>query len=197
VNARFYSIKDEIRIIGFDDAPFQREDRSVLVVGAVYRGGGFMDGVVSTEVEVDGLDSTEKLSELLNNLRFGDVRIVMIDGIAFGGFNVVDIKSLNEATDLPVIVVTRDMPDFDGIWNALKHTQDPKKRRKLIEDAGEPMFVETAEEGGVYIQFSGINFDDAAKIVRMSSTHSLIPEPIRAAHLIAQGVSIGQSKGRA
>jgi len=37
----------------------------------------------------------------------------------------------------------------------------------------------------------------AAKIVRISATHSLIPEPLRIAHIIASGIKNGESHGRA
>ncbi|MBU0761959.1 MAG: DUF99 family protein [Candidatus Altiarchaeota archaeon] len=192
---QFYSIKEEVRVVGFDDGPFKRGDTHVLVVGCVFRGGVFMDGVVSTTVEVDGLDSTDKLCELLLNLRFKDVRVVMLDGIAFGGFNVVDIKRLHEESGYPVIVVTRDMPDFDEIKNALKHTDDPSIRLKMMEDAGKPHFVKTKGEKGVYIQFVGLEKKDAEGIVSVCATRSLLPEAIRCAHLIGQGLALGQSRG--
>jgi len=37
----------------------------------------------------------------------------------------------------------------------------------------------------------------AEYIVKLSSTRSLIPEPIRVAHLIASGVALGESMGGA
>ncbi|MBD3388845.1 MAG: DUF99 family protein [Candidatus Altiarchaeales archaeon] len=194
---RFYSIKDEVRVLGLDDGPFKRDDSDVLVVGAVFRGGSFMDGVISTRVSVDGLDSTARLAEVIGKTRFRDLRVIMLDGIAFGGFNVVDINRLCEETGLPVIVVTRNMPDFREIRRALMNLRDGKDRYRLMEDAGEPKPVETRDNKFVYIQAAGINFKDAEEIVRLSSTRSLIPEPIRVAHLIAQGVVSGESKGKA
>lgn len=193
----FYSIKDEIRIIGFDDGPFSRGDESVLVVGCVFRGGRQLDGVVSARVMVDGLDSTDVLAGLLKDLRFKDVRVVMIDGIAFGGFNVVDIRRLSEETGYPVICVTRDRPDFDAIKAALEHTDDPGARFKMMACAGEPVECSSNKEGSVYIQFHGIGEEDAKRIVAVSSTHSFLPEPLRCAHIIASGVVSGQSRGKA
>lgn len=195
--ARFYAIKDEVRILGFDDGPFKRGDRETLVVGTVFRGGRWMDGVLSTKVLVDGLDATDKLVSLIKKCRFKDVRVVMIDGIAFGGFNVVDIHGLYDETGLPVIVVTRDMPDFNGIRAALKHLGESDLRWSLIQKAGEPRPVETKKGKYVYIQAAGIGFADAEAIVKVSATRSLIPEPIRVAHLVAQGIVSGQSKGKA
>ncbi|MCK4491950.1 MAG: DUF99 family protein, partial [Candidatus Altiarchaeales archaeon] len=61
--------------------------------------------------------------------------------------------------------------------------------------AGEPRKVETRENRFIHIQYYGISFEDAEKIVRLSATRSLIPEPIRAAHLIASGFVLGESRG--
>jgi len=194
---KFYRVKPEVRILGFDDGPFKRSDKDVLVVGVVYRGGSFLDGVVSTKVNVDGLDATRKLVTLVKKTRFKDVRVIMLDGLAFGGFNMVDMEALHEKTQLPVIAVTRDMPDFAKISKALDHLPNKKKRWRCIEKAGEPVAVATKPGRRIYMQYSGLRQEDAAAIVRLSATHSLLPEPIRVAHLVAQGIVLGESKGKA
>ena len=58
-------MKKEIRVIGIDDAPFNKEkDREVLVIGTFFRGGSFMDGLVSCKVALDGSDSTDKIIKM-------------------------------------------------------------------------------------------------------------------------------------
>ena len=47
------------------------------------------------------------------------------------------------------------------------------------------------------MQTSGISKEDAQKIVTLSTTRSAIPEPIRVAHIIAAGITTGESKGNA
>jgi uncharacterized protein len=194
---RFYRVKSEVRVIGFDDSPFRRGDSEVLVVGCVFRGGKSMDGLLSFKVSVDGLDATERLIASLSNMRFRDVRVVMLDGIAFGGFNVVDIKRIYNETGYPVIAVTRRMPDFEEIKSALTHTSDAKKRWDMMACAGEPFFVKTKGEKGVYVQCAGLNSHDASEIASVCATRSLLPEPIRCAHIIASGMVFGESRGKA
>ncbi|MFH1788202.1 MAG: DUF99 family protein [Candidatus Altiarchaeota archaeon] len=196
-DARFYRIKCEVRILGFDDAPFTRKDREVIIVGTVFRGGTILDGVLSTKVRVDGLDATDKIISLVSSCRFKDVRVIMLDGLGFGGFNLVDIKRVNEETKLPVIVVVRRKPDFKGIDKALDNLPDKDERVGIIKKAGEPVRAETSNGKHIYIQYTGINEEDAKEIVRISATRSLIPEPIRVAHLIGQGIILGQSRGNA
>ncbi len=194
---KFYRVKEEVRILGIDDAPFKRGDREVLLVGTVFRGGSYMDGVLTTKIRVDGFNATEKIADMVKKCRFKDLRVIMLDGIGFGGFNVVDIDALFKKTKLPVIVVTRKKPDFADIKNALKNLSSPGRRWRCIEKAGEPVKTETKYGKHVYIQTRGIRLEDAKRIVKLASTRSLIPEPVRVAHLIAQGVVLGESRGKA
>lgn len=186
-------VKKEIRILGIDDAPFNKFKKGkVLVIGTVFRGGQFLDGVLSTKATIDGSDSTQKLISMINKTRHKpQLQIIMIDGIALGGFNIIDIKKLYKKTKLPVIVVIRRMPDIKNIKRILKKIKQEKKI-KLIDQAGIPIKI-----GKIYCQFTGITLEKAKQVLKVSSTHSFIPEPIRIAHLIASGVVLGESRGSA
>lgn len=196
--AKFYSIKDEVRILGIDDSPFEpKSSGRVLIVGAIMRGGSCLDGVLSSDVEVDGLDATRRVVEMAGNTSHRDLRVVMLDGLGFAGFNLVDIQEVYMETGLPVIVVVRQKPDFDKIKSALQNLPDFSFRWGCIEKAGEPHQVESRDGKSIYIQVHGISLEDAREIVKLSATRSLIPEPIRVAHLIASGIILGESRGRA
>ncbi len=72
---------------------------SVIVVGVVFRGGCSIDGVMHTNIAIDGLDATEQIASMINSSpHCKQLRLVMLNGITFAGFNVVDIKRLNLAT---------------------------------------------------------------------------------------------------
>jgi len=204
-------MKREIRLMGIDDGPFGKYQKpkvfdhagnsknfpafkkgNVLVIGTVFRGGDWLDGVVSTKVRVDGTNSTSKLIDMINKCKFKpQLHAIILDGIAFGGFNIIDIQKLNKKTKLPVIVVIRRKPNFDKIKETLKKI-NKSKRYKLIEKAGEVHKI-----GKIYVQLKGISLKDAKKILDISCTRSLIPEPLRTAHIIASGVVEGESKGNA
>lgn len=197
-NIKFYKIKNEIRILGIDDAPFDLyNDKTVPLIGTIFRGGNWLDGVLKTDIRVDGTDATEKIAEMVNKTRHKDLRIIMLDGISFGGFNLVDIEELFRRTTLPVIVIVRQMPDFKAIKKALKNLKNQKFYQNCMEKAGKPLKVETKPGKFIYIQSHGLKFSDAERIVKLSSTRSLIPEPIRVAHLIASGIVLGESRGGA
>jgi endonuclease V-like protein UPF0215 family len=187
----FRVIKPEIRVLGVDDGQFvPHVPGQVLVVGVVFRGGYWLDGVMHTKIAVDGFDATDKIASMITGSpHLKQLRVVMLNGITFAGFNVVDIKALNKATNLPVITVTRDKPDLDEIHEALQNLPESERRWNLVLDAGEPSFLSTRNaEETVYVQTAGISMEDAEKIVRLTSTRSSVPEPLRVAHLIASGI---------
>jgi len=189
---RFRSIKPEIRVLGVDDGVFIPHSKGLVdVVGIVFRGGYWLDGVMRTEIEVDGLDATEKIaSMIIESPHYKQLRIIMLSGITFAGFNVVDIKELYSKTGLPVIALTRDLPKMEEIKQALENLPEKEKRWKAILNAGEIFEVQTREgEEPIYMQIAGIEREDAEKIVKITSTRSNIPEPLRVAHIIASGLT--------
>lgn len=194
----FRSIKQEIRILGVDDAPFTPHTSDpVMVVGTVFRAGKWFDGILRTFVQVDGDDATEKIISMVNGSRQKEqLGIIMLDGVTFGGFNVANIPRICRETGIPVIVVMRKQPNFERIKKALQNFKNWEDRWKSILEAGEIHRVDKEGEP-VYIQICGMDLEDAVEVVKLSSTRSAIPEPIRAAHLIAAGVTTGESRGSA
>lgn len=189
---KFRVIKPEIRVLGVDDGVFTPHMEGLVpVVGVVFRGGYWLDGVMNTKVEVDGFDATSKITAMiLNSPHFKQLRVIMLNGVTFAGFNVVDLKKLNMETKLPVIAVTREEPDFAKIREALKSLPKSEERWKIMLNAGKTFEVSTRSESEkIYVQVSGIFEEDARKILRLTSTRSSIPEPLRVAHLVASGIS--------
>lgn len=180
-------------VIGFDDAPFARSHRGdVLVVGAVFAGQR-LEGVLSTRVRRDGANAATRLAACIEASRFRpQLQAVLLQGIALAGFNVVDLAALGRSTGLPVLVVARREPGLERIRSALER-RVPGGRRKwrLIEAAGpmEPL-------AGVYVQRHGLSPAAARNLLTGLQLHGLMPEPLRVAHLIAGGVTTGESRHR-
>jgi len=187
----FRVIKPEIRVLGVDDCPFIPHTKGqVPVIGVVFRGGYWLDGVMHTKIAVDGFDATEKIGAMITNSpHYKQLRVIMLNGVTFGGFNIVDVKALNAATKLPVITVTREKPDLTKIRKALKNLSKSQERWNTILNAGEPFEMPTRRgKKKIYTQVAGISRDDAQKILRLTSTRSNIPEALRVAHLVASGI---------
>ena len=181
-------------VVGFDDAPFDRSWRGdVPVVGAVFAGNR-LEGILYGRVRRDGANAARNLARLAVESKYGaQLQLILLQGIALAGFNVVDLDELSGLTGLPVLVVARKAPRLDKIRRALL-TRVPGGARKwsLIERLGPMEHV-----AGVYVQRLGLTFKQAERVIEGLAVHGNIPEPLRAAHLIAGGVASGQSRGRA
>lgn len=180
--------------IGIDDAPFSRDHRGdVTVIGAVFAGDR-LEGVLSSKVRRDGANATDRVATMIDESRFrAHLGVVLLQGIALAGFNVIDIRVLNERLGLPVLVVARHQPDMQSIRRALLE-KVPGGRRKwrLIEKTGpmEPI-------DNLWIQRAGLDLDQARALLTRFTLTGNLPEPVRTAHLIAGGITTGESSHRA
>jgi endonuclease V-like protein UPF0215 family len=194
---RFRSVKPEIRVLGIDDGGFVPRTKGLVdIVGVVYRGGYWFEGVMRTEIAIDGLDATEKIADMIKGSPYyREIRVVVLDGVTFAGFNVVDITELSRRIDLPVIAVAREKPDMERIRRALENLPDFEIRWQAMENAGKVMEIKTRNgENPVYMHIAGILREDAEKIMKKTSVRSNIPEALRVAHIIASGLTRSKEK---
>lgn len=180
-------------VIAFDDAPFVPAHRGdVWVVGAVFSGLR-LDGVVSAKVRRDGANATRTLVRLVSRSRFASqLQLIMLQGVAFAGFNVIDVHGLHEVLGVPVMVVARRAPDMAAIRDALlSRVPGGRHKWRLIEALGPMVPV-----AGIFVQCVGLPVAQAEESIRRFAVHGAIPEPLRTAHLIAGGMTGGHSRQR-
>ena len=193
-------LKQGIRVLGIDDSPFsskkspvsKSKSDKVLIVGVVYRD-GIIEGILSTNVQRDGDDSTAKIIRMVKSSRFlPQIRVVMMNGVMVGGFNVVDIKQVSRKLGAPVIAVTRKKPRMKLVIAAINKLTGAKTGQKLknLERAGKSLPLNFSG-GSLYGQLSGISKKEADLIIKRIGI-----EPVRIAHLIGSGIVKGESSGR-
>jgi len=182
------------RVLGIDDAPFVRDvDKSVPVIGVLYRGNQFLEGLLATKVRQDGWDATKKIVAAIKEGRFrSQIEAILLKGIAVAGMNVVDIQQLYHDTRKPVIVVMRRKPDPESFKSAMKNLPNPSKRWALVERAGELHSIDR-----LICQLAGLTPKEAQKLIRLTTARGNLPEALRVAHVVASGLARGESKGRA
>lgn len=190
-------MKPKARVLGIDDAPFDFDDATVPVVGALMRGPTYLEAVLRTDVTVDGRDATDRVVEMvLGSSHVESLQAVLLDGIAFGGFNVVDLDALHDRIGVPVVTVTRDAPDLDAMRDTLQERFDDWESRWAPIAEGEIRPVAT-DHAPIHVKAVGIDDDAVDDLVRQFTVRGRIPEPVRVAHLIAGGIATGESGGRA
>ncbi|MBI2403811.1 MAG: DUF99 family protein [Gemmatimonadetes bacterium] len=180
-------------VIGFDDAPFPPEYRgNVPVVGAVFARLR-LEGVLYGQVRRDGINATHNLTCLIADSKFArQLQLVLLQGIALAGFNVVDITGLHDVLRIPILVVVRRRPRLDRVRRALlARVPGGARKWELIARLGPP-----EPAAGVFVQRVGLSLEDAERVIRRLAVNGSVPEPLRTAHLIAGAIATGESRGR-
>jgi len=189
-------MKQQMRVLGIDDSPFRFGDSTAPIVGALVRIPNYLEGVMKSEVTVDGTDSTDVVIAMISKSRYQEqIRAIMFDGIALAGFNVLDLGRIHESLGIPVISITRDKPDIEKMKAALmKHFDDWKERFSLMTRL-ELRTIRT-EHSHLVASGIGLPWGDFEDLVVKSTVRGVVPEPVRMAHLIASAMVKGESYGR-
>jgi len=172
---------------GFSRAPLCPSVHKALLVCVLLQGTWVLDFRVD-RILVDGLDASERLIGMLRGLCFD---VVMLAGVSFAGFNLVDPSLVFEEFDKPVIVISRSKPDNVAVKNALvRHFDDWRVRWSIFEGLG-PVFeaVSLPNEPPLYVEVVGCDVGWASGLIRALAAVCRVPEPIRVARLIARGLT--------
>jgi endonuclease V-like protein UPF0215 family len=172
-------------VIAFDDGPFDRAHRGDVPLAGVVFAGARLDGVMRGRVRRDGANAARVMADLIARSRFVEhLQLIMLQGIAVAGFNVVDVFALQAATRLPIVVVSSRAPNLDAVRRALLTRVPGGSGKWRIIDRLGPM--EKCE--GVWIQRIGLTAEEAATVVRRFAVNGKLPEPLRIAHLVASAL---------
>ncbi len=188
--SRFKSIRRNLRIVGVDDGAFPARKSVVhhaLLAAVLFQNSKIL-AVRVGRIQVDGNDANRVLTSILESLRFD---AVMLSGISFGGFNLVDIAELARSTQKPVIAITGERPDNAAVRRALrKHFRDWEERLRMVRSAGQLYaFKPIPQEPKLYFEVKGASPSFARRAIASTATISRLPEPIRVAGILAKGLS--------
>ena len=122
---------------------------------------------------------------------------VLLSGVTFGGFNLIDPWRIQKSCKEPVIVVVGSRPDNRAVKRALfRHFSDWENRWELIRSLGPVHKLRTmASEGPVYFERFGCTTREARLILKTSALISRMPEPLRVAGILARGLFSSEPSG--
>ncbi|MEL6578249.1 MAG: DUF99 family protein [Cyanobacteria bacterium J06621_12] len=185
--------KKQIRAIGFDDAPFQRHQQAKVNISGIVCTNTRFEGMVWGAVEVDGNDATDTICQLLIGKKFlPQLHLVLLDGIGFGGFNLVDLPLLAQRLELPCVAMMRKLPKLEKMKQAMSRLPNYQQRLAILNQAGkihvfEPFFFQVCGEQPEIIAQALVQLTDCGKV----------PEALRLAHLVGAAVINGESSSHA
>lgn len=181
-----------LRVVGVEDGGFSREAaraKEALLVAVLMLEGTWINGVKVEKIVVDGLDATEKLVAMLRDWEFD---VVMLAGVSFAGFNLIDPARIFGEFKKPVVVITRKKPSNVAVKRALmRHFNDWRVRWRVFEKLGSVHeIVSFPNEPPIYAEIVGAEPDWVCRVVRASTACCRVPEPVRVARLIARGLTL-------
>ena len=177
------------RLIGVEDGSFRvfQPGQSTLLC-AVLMVGDRIDEVRFGRVAVDGRDATDVLLRMLVNIRCD---CLILGGVSFAGFNVIDATRLHEELGIPVIVYSGKKPNSQSVLAALKaHFADWEERWAPVERLGDVYSLVTRMGyPPVFFEVVGESRDWCEGVLRASAQLTRAPEPLRVAGIVARGLT--------
>ena len=183
-------MKEGVRYIAIASGPIEKGTATTLI-GVIFRD-NYIEGLLSTKIKIDGTDSTGKIIKMVKKSRFREqIRILLFNGIALAGLNIINPAELEKRLCSKVVLLNRRKQNAKELVNALNEFSrmtktDVKERIAIVEDNGK---MDALRANGLFLQSSL----DKIYLQRFSKTAF---EALRAAHIIARGISTGESKGR-
>lgn len=182
-----------LRVMGVDDTPFDRHRSEQVAITGVVCAGTRFEGMIWDHIRRDGDEATAVLIQRIRESKFyPQLHVVLLDGIALGGFNVIDLSLLASELQLPVATVMRRAPDLPGMRRALRKLGREAEKMALIERAGT-----IYQQGPFWYQVQGLSAELMGRVLAVLTDRGHVPEALRLAHLIGAAVCLGESSKRA
>jgi len=186
-------VKENIRAIGIDDSAFLRDESTkAFVFGVIVRGHTLVEGILRTDVEIDGWDATDKISEMIITSKFtNQLKAIILGSSTIAAFNIIDLRRLFNQTSIPVLTVLSHYPEEKEVKQALSHLADWEKRYEMLYSNPNIQKIEyknqIERQCKIYAQHIGFKSKKEVKeLLQITSFSSCIPECLRLADLIGQ-----------
>lgn len=175
--------KTGIRALGVAEST---RGETCTVAGAVVRADRVVDGAAFAEATVGGLDATEAVLSIVEELGREDLHVLLVGTVAPAWYNLLDLARLDAATSVPVVAVTFE--ESAGLEAALSEAfdgsgLDTRLRRYRALPPRTPCSIDGQQ---VFVRAPGLEADAACALVRRFTPDGGRPEPIRVARQLAR-----------
>jgi len=154
------------------------------LAGCVLRADRVVDGFEFSRCTVGGTDATAAIERLWRRLDRADVQYVMVAGVALAWYNLVDLDTVADTVDRPVISVSFE--DSEGLASAIRAAFDDAESRVAAYDALPPREPVTVNGETVFVRSVGCSPSTAARVTQGFTPEGGRPEPLRVARLAAR-----------
>lgn len=175
--------KKGLRALGIAESYTGRQKSTIS--GIVMRKDLRIDGFAFGRVTVGGMDATDAVIRLVQDLDRKDINVMMLSGCVISWFNIMNPHVIFGSTGVPVICVTYEFSE--GLEpDLITHFPNDENRlnayRFLENRVG--VTLHTGQE--IYLRSCGISLPDAIRLCNDFTLEGKIPEPLRVARLCAR-----------
>lgn len=179
-------IKKEIRVLGVSfAAPHPRCAGRIQVVGVVYRGNRWLEGVMRTTTPPQLADLTPNIVKMITTSpHYPQLRVIVLDEIITKLGNYVDIEALSKKTRVPVVAVVRRRVSIKRPTKM--SVRLPQRALKVLGTfscrkwwAGQKMF---------FVYSAGLGKIDLEELLEVCASREGVPEAARVARITASSL---------
>ncbi len=140
------------------------------------------------KIMIDSMDVTYKIKELLKLYNPSQHDVLLLDGITYAGFGVVDVKEIKSIVNKIIVFFYRPL-DLVKIKKALlANFLDGHIRYNIISKIYNRTFALEINNIVVHV-YSTFSMGETKKVLRRTILFSPVPEPLRIAHIVASTLS--------
>jgi len=183
---RIHVEKKGVRALGIAESFRKSQSKRSVLAGVVMRSDLIIDGFIFGSAEIEGDDATDEIVGMFQRLNRNDINVIMLGGSVISMYNIIDIDSLGNRTNIPVISITFE--ESEGLEPHIKHHFPDSWEKKLsaYNRLGAREAVRLHTNYVVYIRPYGISIEVSKRILDKFTIQGAIPEPIRLARLLAR-----------
>lgn len=176
-------MKSGARALGIAES-FRRETSTLC--GAVSSGNGIVDEFAFAACTVGGVDATDAVLSLWEQIDRPDIQAVLISGVALAWYNILDLDRLSQHVPVPILALTYEASE--GLGEAINREFEDAaaSRRHDRYDALPPREAHSVNGHRIFVRIMNDNDIDSGAVLRALTRTGGRPEPVRIARLAAR-----------
>jgi len=177
--------KKGLRVLGIAES-FRKSDEKSLLAGVVMRADLQIDGFAVTHITVGGMDATEGVLRIFEELDRRDIKALFLNGCVISWFNIIDLSRVYEALKLPLVCVTYE--ESEGLEKYIKeYFQDWQDRVRAYAALGERRKIRLHTGHEILVRSLGIE-EEVKALLDKFTLQGAVPEPLKVARLLARAL---------
>ena len=165
---------------------FRQDSETSVLAGIIMSTDFIIDGFVFGESTLKGDDATEVIVSMYNKLERPDISFILISGLVISLYNIIDIKRVHDALQIPIIGVT--YKESEGLEETIKKHFPGNYKEKLVRYSklGKREKISLDTSFDLYVRNEGCTVLECKQLLNKITNQGSIPEPLRIAQLLAK-----------